>query len=121
MKGRLYYIHWNPAEAAERAAALRKLGFTVDVEAEDGARACKHMTESPPDAVVISLQRLPSHGRETAKALQTIKATRELPILFVGGTDEAVEKTRATVPGAEFAGEEELELALARLGRAPRA
>jgi DNA-binding response OmpR family regulator len=118
MKGKqLFYIQWNPAEAEARAAALRKLGFTVDIEAEDGARACKHMTESPPDAVVISLARLPSHGRETAKAMKAIKATRDVPILFVGGTEEAVEKARAAVPGAEFATEEELELALARVTR----
>jgi PleD family two-component response regulator len=118
MKGRIFYIHWSPSEAEVQGAALRKLGFSVDVEAEDGARACKHMTENPPDVVVISLARLPSHGRETAKALGTIKATREIPVLFVGGTDEAVEKARAAVPSAGFASEESLELALARFLRA---
>jgi response regulator RpfG family c-di-GMP phosphodiesterase len=121
MKGKIFYIHWNPAEAESRAASLRKLGFTVAVEAEDGARACKHMSESPPDAVVINLSRLPSHGREMARALGAIKATREVPILFVGGTEEAVEKARAATPAAEFASQEEIELALARLTRSPRA
>jgi DNA-binding response OmpR family regulator len=120
MKGKLFYIHWNPAEAEERAASIRKLGFKVDVEAEDGARACKHMTENLPDAVVISLARLPSLGRETAKSLQTLRATRDLPILFLGGTEDAVEKARAAVPNAEFSADEGLELALARLTRAPR-
>lgn len=121
MKGRLFYINWHPAEASAAAASLRKLGFTVDFEAEDGARACKRMSERPPDVVVISLAHLPSHGRETARALGTIKATREVPILFVDGTAEAVEKARAATPSAEFASSEELQLALARLMRVPRA
>lgn len=121
VKGKVFYIHWHPAEARANADAIRKLGFTVEVEAEDGARACKHMSEDPPNAVVISLARLPSHGRETAKALALIKATRDIPVLFVGGNEDAIEKARAAVPSAEFATPEELELALARLIRPKRA
>ncbi len=102
MAGRLFLIHWNEAEAAELAARLRAKGWEVETEAQDGARGGKRIKADQPDAVVIYLTRLPSHGRETADGLRSIKATRHIPIIFVDGKEEAIEKTRAKVPGALF-------------------
>lgn len=102
MARRLFLIHWKAAEAAELAKPLLSQGWAVDTEAEDGARAYRRIREDPPDAVVIYLTRLPSHGRETARALRSTKATRDLPIVFVDGQEDAVEKTKAMVPNATY-------------------
>jgi CheY-like chemotaxis protein len=57
---------------------------------------------APPDAFIIDLARLPSHGREIAIALRQSKATRAVPIVFCEGDEEKVAKTRALLPDAAF-------------------
>ena len=68
-KGRkLFLIHWNLAEAEELARKFEGAGWQVEVEAEDGGQAYQRMKTAPADILVIYLNRLPSHGRETAHA-----------------------------------------------------
>lgn len=102
MSGRLFLIHWKQAEAEEHADRLRALGWPVDVEAEDGARAARAILEDPPAAVVVYLTRLPSHGRHTAAYLRSRKGGADVPLIFVGGRPQAVEQTRAEVPNAFY-------------------
>ena len=115
MQGRLFLIHWKAAEAEELAEPLRNSGWQVDMETENGARAGRAIKDTLPDAVVIYLTRLPSHGRETAKGLRAIKATRDVPIVFVDGKEEAIVKTKAKVPDALYTTSIELETMLAEL------
>ena len=115
MKGRLFLIHWNTAEAEHLAVPLRGDGWDVEIESSDGASAGKAILASPPVAAVIYLTRLPSHGRETAGYLRSLKATRSLPIIFVDGKEEAIEKTRAKVPDAIYTSSAELSKVLAQL------
>ena len=118
MNGKLFLIHWKAAEAKAYAQALRDAGWQIaGIETEDGARAGKAIRADPPDAVVIYLSRLPSHGRETADGLRSLKATRSVPIVFVDGQGEALEKTRAKVPDAIYTSSGELAAALSRLVR----
>ena len=81
---RIRLIHWHAAEAAERAARLARGGLEVEHAPLDpsGLRALR---ADPPDAVVIDLSRLPSHGRDLGAALRQTKATRGVPLVFVGG------------------------------------
>lgn len=58
--------------------------------------------------------RLPSHGRETADYLRSLKATRHIPIVFVGGKGESLEKTKAKIPDAIYTSFEELEGVLSK-------
>jgi DNA-binding response OmpR family regulator len=102
MKGKLFLIHWKLAEAEDLAKPLRAAGWQVEIEAADGARAGQRILADPPEAVVIYLTRLPSHGRETAHALRSYKAGREIPILFIDGETEKVEQVRAKVPDASY-------------------
>jgi DNA-binding response OmpR family regulator len=113
-KGRLVLIHWNAAEAEQLAAPLRKDGWDVAVEAQDGARAGKAILADPPDAVVVYLTRLPSHGRATMEGLRSYKAGRGIPLLAVGGEGEALEKTKKKVRDAQYVKEEGLKRALAK-------
>src|SRR3989304_1402258 len=116
-KGRLFLIHWNGAEGQELVRELEGLGWHVDLEAQDGARAGKRIREVSPEAVVIFLSRLPSHGRETAHALRSFKSTRQLPIIFVDGQDEAVQKTREKAPEALFVRKDLLQTTLEQVVR----
>ena len=114
-KGRLFLFHWKTAEAAELAKGLRKLGWTVDFEGENGARGGKKVIETLPDAVVFYLTRLPSHSRATAEYLAQRKATRPIPLIFVDGKDEAVAKTREKIPTGVFTTSADLPRRLAKL------
>lgn len=102
MKGKLFLLHWHNEEAEELAALLRRSGWAVDIETEDGAQALKRIRENPPDAVLIYLSRLPSHGRETARALRSTKVTGQLPIIFVNGVKDKVKQVQAVVPDAIY-------------------
>jgi DNA-binding response OmpR family regulator len=114
MKGRLFLIHWNPLEAQQHAFDLRSEGWDVDVESTDGARAGCKILKNAPDAVVIYLSRLPSHGCSTAHALRTRKIGRNIPIVFVDGKEEALELTKEKVPDGVYTESDELSNVLGR-------
>lgn len=102
MKGRLFLFEWNKQAAEARARELREAGWDVSVESEDGARGGKAVLANPPDVLVLDLARRPSHSRETAHALRSYKAGRNIPIVFVDADDENLKKTRPKVPDALF-------------------
>ena len=110
--GRLFYIHWNPAEAEAQASLFREDGWDVRLEAKDGDRASRRILGDPPDVVVISLALLPSHGREAAAYIRSRKGGGEVPIVFVDGAEDAVEKAVAKVPTAIYTTTLELQVVL---------
>ena len=54
----------------ELARPLRMAGWEVEIKAEGGARAGRRVRSLQPHVVVIYLDCLPSHGRETARYLR---------------------------------------------------
>jgi hypothetical protein len=98
---RIRLIHWNIDEAKERIKGLRAAGYQVDYDAltPDLLRGVR---KSPPAAVVIDLGQLPSHGREVALSLREYKDTRAVPLVFLEGEPEKVEKIRTLLPDASF-------------------
>lgn len=112
MKGRAFLVHWREAEAEVLAREIRNMGWNVDIETNDGARAGKRIKDDPPDVVVIYLTRLPSHGRDTGQSLQTREDTQSIPLVYVDGNDEAVDRTRRAVPDAVYTTTEELDRTL---------
>jgi CheY-like chemotaxis protein len=100
---RVLVIHWNPAEAAERAERLRREGFETscftDQRDSAGFRALR---ENPPDAVVIDLTRVPSHGQAVGIALRGQKATRMVPLVFIEADPEKTARVRGLLPDAVF-------------------
>src|SRR5215203_4997608 len=62
----------------------------------------RHIRASLPDAVVIDLSRMPSHGREVAQGLRSAKGTRHVPIVFVDGEPEKVARTKQLFPDAVY-------------------
>jgi hypothetical protein len=112
MEGHLLLIHWNDAEAAEHANRLRAAGWRVELETKDGARAARRVRDHPPEAVVIYLTRLPSHGRETAHYLKSNSVTKDIPIIFVDGEPDKVKSTQSRVPEATYTSSDELNMTL---------
>lgn len=103
MKTRIRYVHWHEEEARERAARLAARGWEVLCDRIEG-QAWKSFARQPDAAaVVIDLERLPSHGRQVALFLSENKATRRIPLVFLGGAPEKLERLRAELPGARFA------------------
>ena len=95
-------LHWNREEISERASRLRKHRITVRplhclVDADLAS-----MRERPPDAFVIDLSRLPSHGYRVAFVLRQQKATRPVPVLFVDGDPKKVAGIRRKIPDAIY-------------------
>jgi CheY-like chemotaxis protein len=97
MKGSLFLFHWNPEEAEARAKQLSDAGWHVEFEWEDGARGGKKVLEQQPDVVVFDLAKRSSHSRATAEGLRGYKAGRDLPMVFVDGSEENIEKTKRKV------------------------
>ena len=98
---RIRLLHWKEEECAERAARLKGLGYEVDATRLQSA-SMKEFRENPPDAVVIDLSRLPSHGREVGVFLRGSKSTRLIPLIFVEGEKEKVRRVMETLPDARF-------------------
>jgi hypothetical protein len=111
-KGRVFIFDWDADDAAAHAELLRSWDWQVDAEAEDGARGGAAVKLNPPSAVVFYLAHKPSHSRETADYLEQTKLTRNVPLIFVGGEGEALEKVRAKFPNAKFVEEAQLKAAL---------
>ena len=99
---RLRLIHWNDDEGQARAKTLRSLGHSVAFQVPAHGGDLKQYGSRPPDAFVIDLDRLPSHGREVGNALRGQKSTRLTPLVFVGGKPDKVEKVKALLPDAVF-------------------
>lgn len=95
-------IHWDAAEARDRAAILREAGYVVDA-APLTPEGLKRLRVRPPNAVVIDLSRIPSRGRDLGAHLRVQGTTRRVPLVFVGGDREKVAATRALLPDATYA------------------
>ena len=98
---RIRLIHWNAAEAAERAARLPADEFEVDHAPLDTA-SLRALRTNPPDALLIDLGRLPSHGRDVGVAMRQTRTARRIPLVFVDGDPAKVERVRQLLPDAVY-------------------
>jgi hypothetical protein len=98
----LRLIHWNLAEAEEKALGLVLAGFSVQYDLPPFPKLLREISQNPPGAVLIDLSRLPSQGRDLGVALRQAKGTRDIPLLFLGGEPQKVESIRELLPDATF-------------------
>lgn len=97
-------ICWNSADAAARAAELRRAGYLVVADPPQASGGMiRAFRELAPDAVVIDLDRLPSQGRELGLGLRASKSTCHLPLIFAGGAAAKVDAVRAALPDVLYA------------------
>jgi hypothetical protein len=99
---RVVLVHWNRDEAARRAAELASLGYETLVFAAGSATNLRFFRDTAADVVVIDLSRMPSHGRAIGVVLRQQKATRHVPLVFVGGAPEKVAPIKAVMPDAAY-------------------
>ena len=99
--GYLRLIHWKAEETAERAERIRSAGYEVVSEPLSPARL-REIRDDPPLAVVIDLSRLPSQGRDLGLNIRKYKATRQVPLVFVGGDPEKVARIKELLPDAVY-------------------
>lgn len=96
-------IHWDEDQGLERRQQLEACGFEAAFDFDEGpAFVLRQLRAGPPDAVVIDLTRRPSYGRELARSLRGAKATRHLPLVFVGGEPDKVKVTKLLLPDATY-------------------
>ncbi len=99
---RVRLIHWNEAEGKQRSKLLRAAGYAADYLLPRGPALLRQLRQGGYAAVVIDLCRLPSHGREVALAIRYQKSTRHVPLVFLGGDAEKVERIRSLLPDATY-------------------
>jgi hypothetical protein len=103
---KVFYLHWNEAEVKERIAPLAKAGYEVTYHWSTAEHA--KFGETQPEAVVISLDRLPSHGRAVAEWFWEAKKRQHIPLIFAGGQPDKVKATKTKFPKATFCATEEV-------------
>jgi hypothetical protein len=97
---RIRLFHWRAEEAKPLLTLLKAAGYSVDYK--QPVSSYREVRLHLPDAIVIDLSRLPSHGREVAVFLRGSKATRHVPIVFVDGDPEKIESVRRVLPDAAY-------------------
>ena len=119
MRPRIRLIHWNAAEARGHARRLEAKGWAVDAALPAGPELLRTLRRKPPAVVIISLDRLPSRGRDVAFVLRAQRSTAAVPLVFVGGVPDKVAAVRAKLPEAAFATWTRLGPAIRRALRQP--
>ena len=107
-------IHWNAAEAEERARRLEDAGYDVAFDVPQGGASLRKLVEGPPAAIVIDLSRLPAQGRDVALAIREFKDGRGITIVFVDGDSEKVARIKGLLPNATFTTWDGIRAALTR-------
>lgn len=117
---RIYYVHWDRIECLADVQVLRDAGHRVRhqwrSETGEGAKVWNEVKRTPPDVLVIRLDRLPSDGRRVAAVTREVRSLRELPLVFVGGDAATLEATAAEFPAARFTTRETLVETVERVG-----
>jgi hypothetical protein len=117
---RLRLVHWHEGEGEERAVRLRAAGHRVEARPpRAGGAELRTWRDDPPDAVVIDLSRLPSHGRDVGAFLRTDAVLRRVPLVFVGGAADKVARVRHLLPDATYTTWERIDEDLAAALAAP--
>src|SRR6476661_4992293 len=111
---RVRLFHWRAEEAKPVIAVLRAGGYTVDYLGDKPGN-WRSLRASPPLAAVIDLTRFPSHGRWVAAEIRATKSLRHIPIIFVDGDAEKVERIRKELPDAVYTSRSRLVSALKRV------
>jgi len=95
-------VSWNRDEASERARLVEQSGFTVDASPLSTSSLIRGIRDLAPAAVLIDLDRLPTHGRAVATLVRRSASTCLIPIVFAGGAPDKAARARQDFPDAVF-------------------
>src|SRR5262245_15217124 len=110
---RISYVHWNEEEARETVRALETAGNVVEFHFSTYEHL--RMGDFQPEAFVISIDRLPSHGKAIAEWFWESKKRRAIPLIFAGGKPDKVEAMKTKFPGATYCDSDKLVETVERL------
>jgi hypothetical protein len=115
---RVRIVHWKAPQAGPLIEACRGCGFEVEYDDVRFGDLAKLIRAKAPDALVIDLSCLPSHGRDTAIAFRQTNYARHIPVVFVDGDPAKVEAIRRVLPDAAFTASAPRKQLCARIGSA---
>ena len=110
---KVFFIHFNEEEAKEKIKPLKEAGYIVDYHFSTETTA--NLKDNLPDVLVVSLDRLPSHGRTYAEWLWEAKKRQHIPIIFCGGKPEKIITVKEKLPNAIYCNNEKLLAMLEKL------
>lgn len=85
----LFVIDWSKEATTPLIDCCKKSPHKVlGTETKDGGEAYRKTGNCKPDAIVINYAVKPLHGRTTASEIRKRKATAEIPIYFIGGSED---------------------------------
>ncbi len=115
MKKNVSLIHWKAEEAQPLIDLMESAGYAVHYAGHQKLMRMSELRELDPVAAVIDLTRMPSYGRYWAAEVRSSKSLKNLPIVFVDGDAERVDRCRAALPDATFTSRDELAEILERV------
>ncbi|WP_353073168.1 hypothetical protein [Tunturiibacter gelidiferens] len=96
-------LSWHE-DITTKAASLKRRGLKIDAAPLiRNSGVVGELAHLNPAALVLDLDKLPSHSREVALALRSSKSAHHVPILFVGGSPEKTARIRAENPDGSYA------------------
>src|SRR5437868_7370536 len=93
-------ISWDETARLAHASVLTAAKIPTDASPFQHGKLITKLRDSL--AVLIDLDRKPSHGHAIAVLMRTSKSARHVPIVFAGGVKEKVDKIRREFPDASY-------------------
>ena len=87
-------MDWNRENRSVYEDMIDQTKYSIDAEYKDGANATKEIRKDIPDVIIINYSNLTSHSRRAAKFLKEYPKTKNIPMIFVDGSDEDIEKLK---------------------------
>jgi DNA-binding response OmpR family regulator len=101
--GRVVVVDDNDGLRQMLSLALETAGFKV-IEARTLLDLQRHLAHTRPDALVIDLQRAEADGLHLLQRMRARQSLREVPILFLSGSDAEDFRLQAMTAGADWFG-----------------
>ena len=112
-------LSWHD-DVEKKASSLQRSGLRIDAAPLiRSSGVVGELAQLNPAALVLDLDKRPSHAREIALVLRSSKSARHIPILFAGGLPEKMDRIRGENSDASYATWSEAPKALASLLKHP--
>jgi hypothetical protein len=109
---KLFVVHWDRDELDQLVGPLVQAKHLV--RGHWSTKTTANLKELP-DMIIISLERLPSHGKAIAEWMWEAKKRQTIPIVFVGGNAKKVEPLKTQFPKAKFCSVARLPMTIEKL------
>lgn len=103
---KIFYLHFNEAELKERVRVIANKDYQV--LSHCGSFETSRLRENLPDVMIVSLDRLPSHGRQYVQWLWEAKKRQHIRVIFVDGLAAKVDETKLRFQGALYCRSQDL-------------